>query len=592
MPVTVASEALTPARVRRDSGSVTFLRWLRRHAAFLVALSLGAVLRVVVSLAYVPALIFPDTRGYLANALPFQVHDMRPSGYSLFLLPFRLFTDNLAPIEAVQHVMGLGLAVACYAFMLRRRLPPWAATLVVLPLLFDPLQLVLEAYVLSDVLFETLLVGACLLVLWRRRPGAGALVVAGAMVGCSAFVRGAGTFLLVVFVVALLCLRVHWVKLVAFVLAAVIPMAAYAVDYHATYGQYSLTTAGPRFLYGRLAPAVDCHDPQLHLPSYEQRLCPHRRIGHRPNSGWFMWKHRHSPQYHVKAPAGMTDLQVIKDFDKRVLRAEPLMYAGLVVPDFLRGFNPTRTNPVPAHPATYWLFNDHYWTVDLFIKRGLLSKHIRDGTGYRPRLADFLTTYRQWVYTPGPLMAALLLLAVAALLGLGRARRSGDRVAAGLLAATCVLPLLTAAALSGFSWRYQLPQVALLPMAGALGLRAVLLGRHRDAPQPAPPLRVLDRSAAFVARLASPSSTGRRVPRAVGGGTLQWLLGIVYGAVVGCAVGLAAVASGWASRSVAAATGLVVGAFVSVVLLVARIHAGPAEMDAHPEVGRRDALYS
>src|SRR4051794_19006057 len=146
--------------------------WPLRHALFLVALVLGIALRIVVVTAYRPALVFYDSPVYLAHATHFKMPELRPGGYSLFLRPIVALTDSvqgdLTLIQLVHHAVGLGLAVACYVFLIRRGIPPWGATLAVLPLLFDPLQLVLEHYILSDVLFEALLVAACLLVLWRR----------------------------------------------------------------------------------------------------------------------------------------------------------------------------------------------------------------------------------------------------------------------------------------------------------------------------------------------------------------------------------------------------------------------------------------
>ena len=86
-------------------------------------------------------------------------------------------------------------------------------------------------------------------------------------------------------------------------------------------------------------------------------------------------------------------------------------------------------------------------------------------------------------HTPGPVLAACAVAALAAAAGLGRARRSGLRVAAWTFAGLCLVVLVTAAMGSQFSWRYQLPQLVLLPPAGALGLTALL---RRDLPTSAP----------------------------------------------------------------------------------------------------------
>ncbi len=547
------------------------LAWSRRHALFLGAFVLGVVLRVLVTVGYTPALIFPDTREYVADASSLGLNPVRPSGYSLFLRPFLQVTHWLAPVEVAQHVIVLVVVALCYAFLLRRGLPRWGAALAVLPLLLDPLQLVLEGYVLSDVLFEVLLVGACLLVLWRHRPGPGALAVAGLLVGCAAFVRGAGEALLVVFLVALVCLRLPWARLAVFLVAALVPIAAYMSAFHAVHGQYAIATSGPRFLYGRLALIVHCKDPGLRLPSYEQALCPVHPVGQRRPPSWFLWNRQHSPQWLVQGPAGTSQVEVVKDFDRRVVRAQPGRYATATLTAAVRGFAPVRTHSVPGHPASSWLFADHYWTVDTFIQRHLLSPRIRAGTGYDPGVAGFLTSYRTWVYTPGPLMVALLLAAVAAVLGLGRSRRSGNRVAIGLLVGSCAVPLLTAAALSGFSWRYQLPQIPFLPLAGALGLAALLRGRSPETPDRPPGL--LDRACGRVLDLPVPATWRAVLRRADRRGWLPAALAVLAGAVVAVVCGLLVVASGWVLPATATVLALVVGALVVVVLLVARVRA-------------------
>src|SRR5215213_536435 len=224
----------------------------RTHLLFLIALLGGILIRLVVSVGYRPALLFYDSGGYLARAEDVQLSAARPLGYSLVLWPFRhLAPSTIMPIPVFQHLLGLSLAVAIYAFLVRRGLPAWGATLGSLPLLFDPLQLVLEHYVLSDVVFAALLVAGCLLMLWNPRPGIWLLIAAGLAIGSSAVVRGAGSFLLVVCFVAVVCLRLGWVRVVAFVVGGILPIGVYVA-------WYALTQSGPRFLYARLAPLVRC----------------------------------------------------------------------------------------------------------------------------------------------------------------------------------------------------------------------------------------------------------------------------------------------------------------------------------------------
>ncbi len=524
----------------------------RRHLAFLVALLAGVVLRLVVMSAYRPALIFFDSTGYMRDAVDPHLGTLRPIGYSLSLWPLlKLSHDHVGPIAVVQHLIGLALAVACYVFLLRRGLPRWAATLAALPLLLDPLQLVLEHYVLSDVVFEALLLGACLTLLWRPRPGVWLLTASGLAVGASALVRGAGSFLLVVFVVAVLCLRLGWVRTVAFVVAGLLPLVLYATAYHASHGEYALSRGGARFLYARLAPIVRCHDPQLKLPAYEKMLCPQNPVGQRATSNYFMWGGKKGPAYQLVPPPGMTSEEVLGDFSKRVIRAQPWPFTRTTLVGVARGFAPTRTSEVKGFPARYWLFEDHYWA-----RAG--DWHPKAYAGP----AGFLKTYRQWVWTPGPLLGGLLLVAVGGLLGLGRSRRSGDRVAIGVLTGACVLTLLTGAALSGFSWRYQLPQLSLLPLAGALALAALVRGPAPGRPAPPPPLRPLERVSA---RLGERDPRLRRLHER---GVLPVLVAVVTGGVAAVVVAVCALGSGWARLGFAGLLGLVTGLLVVTVLVV------------------------
>lgn len=518
-----------------------------RHAPFVLAVAAGLVLRVVVGVAYRPALLFYDSGGYLEVAAHPALGTFRPIGYSLLLWPLRtLAPGSLEPIVVVQHALGLLVAVACYAFLVRRGLPTWGATLATLPLLLDPLQLVLEHYVLSDVAFEAMLVAACLMLLWRERPTLVLIVGAGLAAGSCALVRGAGSFLVVAFLVAVVCLRVGWVKVVAFGIAAMLPIAVYATAYHSKYGVYALSQSGSRFLYARLAPLVHCHDPQLHLPRYEKMLCPHHPVGSRPSSDYFMWGHQKGPAYHVVPPPGMTREQVLGDFSKRVVRAQPETLAVATLADLGRGFLPSRTSDVPGFPSRYWLFRDHYWMLNT-----------RDWHPHSsPGPAGFLQTYREVLWTPGPLNALLLLAAAAAACGVGRARRCGDRVAIGLIAGSGALTLVTTAAVSGFSWRYQLPQLALFPVAGALAVAALARGPAAGRATPPAPLRLLDRTSDLVA--ARSASLRRQHDR----GRLQLLLALACGVVVAVVVAAGAVWSGWfrpaTGGPVAMLTGLVV----------------------------------
>src|SRR5262249_13694919 len=94
-------------------------------------------------------------------------------------------------------------------------------------------------------------------------------------------------------------------------------------------------------------------------------------------------------------------------------------------------------------------------------------------------------------FTPGPLLALALLVALAAVLGAGRYRRAPARLVTAAYLAGGALVLLAADAYE-FTWRYQLPGLMFIPAAGALGV-ATLCWRPvpRRFPQPADS-RVID----------------------------------------------------------------------------------------------------
>ena len=150
-------------------------RGLRRHWVFAALLVLGAALRAVVLAAYHPALIFPDSVRYLQYAHNFtggqwSADALRQSGYSVLIIPVMLLHD-LWIIPLAQHLVGLATAVLVYAVLIRFGVRTWLAAVAAIPVLFDPLQLVLEQYVLADVWTVFLVVAALVILVWRREEG-------------------------------------------------------------------------------------------------------------------------------------------------------------------------------------------------------------------------------------------------------------------------------------------------------------------------------------------------------------------------------------------------------------------------------------
>ncbi|MGH3341311.1 MAG: hypothetical protein ACRDPK_00195, partial [Carbonactinosporaceae bacterium] len=143
---------------------------ISRHGLFLTLLCLGLVLRAVVQVAYQPAILYIDSYLYLFNNEALDPSMLRPIGYNALLLRWVLPLHDLAYVALLQHLLGLGMAVLIYLLLLRRDVPRWLAALAAAPVLLDGYQLQIEHNVMSDVLFQALVLGGLALLAWRREP--------------------------------------------------------------------------------------------------------------------------------------------------------------------------------------------------------------------------------------------------------------------------------------------------------------------------------------------------------------------------------------------------------------------------------------
>src|SRR5690625_594940 len=134
------------------------LRAARRHWLLSLVLVAGVVLRVLTWFAYQPALLYIDTFRYLENLVELSPDQLNPIGYSVILSPL-LLGVNLSTVAAVQHALGVGIALALYVLALRHGVSRWLAAVVAAVVLLDGSQLQIEQNILSEVWFQALLVG-------------------------------------------------------------------------------------------------------------------------------------------------------------------------------------------------------------------------------------------------------------------------------------------------------------------------------------------------------------------------------------------------------------------------------------------------
>jgi hypothetical protein len=467
-------EATTPVQARAVTRA--WKQAVRRHWVFLLVLTAGLVLRVLAETAYRPALLYIDSVKYLEGSVT-----TAPQGYQALI---RLLepAGGLALVAAVQHVFGLAMALALYAVLLRRGAPRWAATLAAAPVLLDAYQLQLEQTIMPDLLFETMIAAGLVVLLWRPGPwplAAGALVL-----GAAVTVREIGAVLIVpVVVFAALAVRgwrPNWRHRARRGLLAagcfLLPVLAYLAGTFGVSGHIGMAGNGPSPQYGRGAAAADC--ATLRLPADERALCPSPAQTLALGGIDGLLHNPRSPGHTVPVPPGLTRDEFLDRFAIAVFRQQPLRVAASVARDSVRLFAPVRHGDPQVTPIARWQFQDFYPVYPRRYSMAFLTRlaHAHGSGGdlvaVQPA-ASFLRTYQLGGgYTPGPLYAVFGVAGVAGALR----RRTGLRVPCLLVTLSAVVLLVGADAFE-FSWRYQLPAVVLLPLAGALGVTALMRGR-------------------------------------------------------------------------------------------------------------------
>jgi hypothetical protein len=464
-------------------------RSVRDHWFFVLLLSAGLALRVLAQAAYRPALLYIDSAKYLVGS-----RGTAPEGYQALL---RLLDPigGLALVAAVQHAFGLAMAIMLYALVLRLGGPRRAAALAAAPVLLDAYQLQLEQTIMPDVLFETMIAAGLALLLWPwRTPGTG--VAAGALVlGATATVREIGGVLVGPAVVFAALTAPRWRRAAMAAACYGLPVLGYMTGAYLVTGHFGLATNGPAPEYGRAATAADC--ATLAVPPDERALCPSPAETLALGGVDGLLHNPRSPSHTVQAPHGVTRAQLLDQFSLAVFGRQPLRVAASVARDSIRLFALTRDGDPEITSIARWQFQTFYPTYPrrdtMAVFTRLAHRHGSGGAlaAIEPA-ARILRAYQlDGGYTPGPAYAAALAAGVAgALAGLGvRGRGAGPAGygAAGEPAAGCLLVtlaaviLLTSSDAFEFSWRYQLPAVVMLPLAGALGLTAVGAQRARPA---------------------------------------------------------------------------------------------------------------
>jgi hypothetical protein len=461
----------------------------RQHWFFLTLFGAGLVLRVVVMIAYRPVLLYIDSLGSYLSSLPtLDPAGQDPIGYDVLLLKPVFAVGTLATVAAVQHLLGLGMAVVTYALIVHKgRLVTgrWRAlaALATAPILLDAYQLQIEHMIMSDSLFQALLVTAFAILVWPDRPNWWRVALAGLLLGAAVTVRAVGELTILAAVGYILIATRGWWRrgLLAAITAAAfaLPLAIYVGHFHAVTGRWGLTNVSGTTIYGRVATFADCTG--LALPPYQRPLCPTIPLAQRMGPDYWAHDPASPANRPIAAPPGKTGDDVLRDFSMRVIRHQPVEFARSVLFDSVRVFSWQRINGKdPGQPVVErWQFQAGYqWYPPVVTPETAAAAGARFGGG-PARVVVPLATALRWYqlhigYTPGPLLALSLLLVLLVVSGVPR------RVRRSPLRGVLLLYLMGTAVAVGladvflFSWRYQLPAYVLLPAAGVLALAALL----------------------------------------------------------------------------------------------------------------------
>jgi hypothetical protein len=473
----------TPARGRWAA----LLRLLGTHWLFTLFFAFGAVLRVLSWFAYHPAIIYTDSQYYLDNVGPLDPQFLDPIGYPLLILRPLLPLGGVATVAGVQHVVGALLGLAVYALARRLGARNWLAALGAAPVLIDAYQVQIEENIMSDLWLQALLVATLWLLLAKGVPNWRRAALAGLAIGLALSVRMVALPLIAPAVVYVVLAGREWrvpggwkriaARTGALAGVFLVVVGGYATYFHAKSGMWGLNTASGNSIYGATAQIADC--PEDDLDATLMQLCPKEPLGQR--KGPDIYAHADgTPGWPGTVPPGQTIYSLEHQFAVKVITHQPLDFARSVARNFLKGFDPTHTSD-PTDPLVYfWQFQTYYPIYaapgQSFDSAVDVAEHYATTYGGQPfnanvGLATFLQDYQLNIgWTPGPLLALSLLLGLASTF---LWRKRGLRTSSFVIVSFAVV-LLGTAALFEFSWRYQLPGLVLLPLAGVLGMTALI----------------------------------------------------------------------------------------------------------------------
>jgi hypothetical protein len=468
--ITTGTTTASPAVLGRGN---RLLGVVRHHWLVTVLLAAGLALRVLAQFAYRPALFYIDSVKYLYSS---DGND--PEGYKLPLRAI-LAVANFNTVVAVQHLLGLAIAVLLYVLLLRRGVGRWLAALAVAPVLLDGFQLQNEQTIMPGTWFEALIVGGIAILLWRPQLSWRRVVAGGIVLGTSATVAQVGEALIPAAAIFVLAGGGDWRRRVgmaaAVCAAAALPILAYCTGSFVATGSFFLSHSGVTSFYGRAAAAADC--ATIKLPAGERGLCPTPAQQARGNDWLEFGTYAPVQGYYRRLPRAEVN-RLVTSFSRSVLSQQPLRVLDAYGRDVLKLYAVDRVTAPGDASIDRWQFRTSFPYFSSHATPAIVAAAVDQFGGGTPAVwkpgAAFLHSYQlDGGYTPGPVLLLLTLtgaIGSALVLRRQKAGHSRDRALACLLFFASAVCLTLVSDLFVFSWRYQLPALVTLVPAGVLGI--------------------------------------------------------------------------------------------------------------------------
>jgi hypothetical protein len=452
--------------------------WSLKHFSyrpFLLLLGFGALLRIVLMIAYFPAIMFWIDSIRHARIVPSEIFGdcWMPAGYAMWLALLRAVTHQLWFTIVVQHLLGLSVGAMLFLALRHLGITAWLASgAAAVPLLSGD-HLYLEHVIMSESLFLFVTTAGLTAAIYglAKRVNLGWLCAASALFGLAALIRNVGVLLLPILVVCTLA----WVRkaqrtsLAGAFFASVFPggavVAIYCVSCAVAHGAYlGFADTGGWNLYARVAPFADCG--KFSPPEGTAILCEETPPSKRPGSFGYSWDVNSTARRNF--PYGQAG-DKLGAFAIRSITRQPLDYVFAVLIDFARYIEPSidGNRPYAGTPREIVSFGWRDFSVERIVVHELSKKYHK--TKVRLRWQEWLGAYQNLFRVGGLVLAALICLTFVGMIHARGPMRMGIFLFGLVGLGFYLVPVMTLS----YDFRYGIPAETFVVVSGVLSAAAL-----------------------------------------------------------------------------------------------------------------------